>query len=311
MAELRRLEDASCIGEYPLATVVFRDRALPVKVTLEAFPPFIPLEADDSGLPVAVLRYEISNPNAQKAKVSIAFSLDNPAGVDLRVRPRGGRPLPGDRLNEYRSGPGIRGLFMINPAAPTDDPVVASVAVCVLGDEGEVTYLRGWTRAKWWASPLLFWDDFAADGQLGPEAAERNAVGSLCLQREIAAGAAADFTFLLAWHLPNRTAAWCGWTAPPREEKKIIGNYYCERFRDAWQAAEYTAGKLPELEKRTRQFVTAMREATLPAAVKDAATANLSTLATQVCFRTADGKFRGFEGANDDLGCCFGNCSHV
>jgi len=52
-----------------------------------------------------------------------------------------------------------------------------------------VTYLRGWPRAKWWASPLLFWDDFSDDGQLGPEAAERNAVGSICLQRDIASGA--------------------------------------------------------------------------------------------------------------------------
>ena len=37
-----------------------------------------------------------------------------------------------------------------------------------------------------------------------------------------------------------------------------------------------------------------------PPPVKDAAMANLSTLATPTCFRTADGKFRGFEGINDD-----------
>jgi hypothetical protein len=51
-----------------------------------------------------------------------------------------------------------------------------------------------------------------------------------------------------------------------------------------------------------RRFLAAVRETTLPAPVKDAAMANLSTFATNTCFRTADGKFRGFEGTNDSGG---------
>ena len=65
------------------------------------------------------------------------------------------------------------------------------------------------------------------------------------------------------------------------------------------------------LEKKTRRFAAAMRESTIPAAIKDAASANLSTLVTPVCFRTADGEFHGFEGANDHAGCCHGSCAHV
>ncbi len=183
-----------------------------------------------------------------------------------------------------------------------------------------MTYLRGWPRAKWWASPLLFWDDFSDDGQLGPEASERNAVGSICLQRDIAAGAKAEYTFVLSWHFPNRTPAWCGWgnfnntatsVAPEADGNAIIGNYYSKRFSDAWNTVEYVAANLPTLEKRMHTFLTAMRETTLPAPIKEAAMANLSTLATPTCFRTADGKFRGFEGINDDRGCCHGNCTHV
>ena len=47
---------------------------------------------------------------------------------------------------------------------------------------------------------------------------------------------------------------------------------------------------------------TALRESTLPAAVKEAASANLSTLATTTCFRTADGEFHAFEGSDDTAG---------
>ena len=81
---LTRLEDATFVGEYPLAKIAFHDRDLPVKVSLEAFTPIIPLDADESGLPVAVLRYVVTNPAKETAKVSIAFSLDNAVGVDLR-----------------------------------------------------------------------------------------------------------------------------------------------------------------------------------------------------------------------------------
>ena len=65
------------------------------------------------------------------------------------------------------------------------------------------------------------------------------------------------------------------------------------------------------LESRTRTFANAFAASTLPAAVKEAASANLSTLATTTCFRTADGEFHGFEGSDDHRGCCFGNCTHV
>ena len=54
-----------------------------------------------------------------------------------------------------------------------------------------------------------------------------------------------------------------------------------------------------------------LKESTLPPAVKDAATANLTTLVSQTCFRTADGEFHGFEGVGDHGGCCHGNCTHV
>ena len=297
---LARLESAVFTGEYPLAKIAFHDRDLPVQVSLEAFTPIIPLDADASGLPVAILRYLVTNPASQAAEVSIAFSLDNPVGVGVRGEQRSGG-VANKRTSEYRESGKIAGLLMTNPGTAPDAALAGSFALCVTGPgDGRVTYLRGWPRAKWWASPLLFWDDFTGDGQLGPEAAQRNSVGSVCLERTIAPGAKAEFTFLLAWHFPNRTTAF-GWEelngdASGVDPNAIVGNHYCQRFPDAWAAAEYTIQNLPALEPRMKRFLAAMRESTLPAPVKEAAMANLSTLVTPTCFRTADGKFRGFEG---------------
>src|ERR1039457_4641210 len=77
---LTRLRSATFTGEFPLARIDFADSILPVKVSLEAFSPFIPHEPDESGLPVAILRYRVTNPNAAPAKVSIAWSIENPTG---------------------------------------------------------------------------------------------------------------------------------------------------------------------------------------------------------------------------------------
>ena len=124
-------------------------------------------------------------------------------------------------------------------------------------------------------------------------------MGAVCLSREIAAGAAADFTFILAWHFPNRTPAWCGWESGSGREHEIIGNWYTTQFKDAWGVGVHLGRGLPELEQETRKFATVMKESTLPAAVKEGATANLTTLVSQTCFRTADGEFHGFEGTGD------------
>jgi non-lysosomal glucosylceramidase len=300
---LVRLASATFTGEYPLARIDFADPTLPVRVSLEAFSPFIPHEPDDSGLPVAILRYRVHNPGRTAAKVSIAWSIDNPTG----------RTAAADtRVNETRASAHLDGLYMSSPDVPANDPLKGSFALAIV-DQGDarVTRLRGWQRDRWWNSPMLYWDDFSADGELGPEPSARSGVGALCAARSIPPGAHADYTFLLAWHFPNRTPRRCGWTAPKGDEDTVIGNWYSTRFADAWDAAEYAATNLAALEKKTRTFAAALRDSAIPGAVKDAASANLSTLATQVCFRTADGEFHGFEGANDHGGCCHGSCAHV
>jgi non-lysosomal glucosylceramidase len=306
---LSRLESAKFTGEYPLASIEFEDRTLPVKVALDAFSPFIPHDPDDSGLPVAILRYRVTNSGPDTAKVAIAFSIDNPV---MSMGKDSSTAIQDMRRNEYRMGDRLRGLVMSNPGVPSSDPMHGTFVLAALPeDDLQITRWSGWPKVGWWSAPLLFWDEFSEKGELGTEPDPHNSVGVLCQRRMVAPGHSASFTFLLAWHFPNRTPEWCGWAAPQGKEQVVIGNYYSARFRDAWDAAEYTAGKLDRLEARTRLFAKVIRESNLPGVVKEAASANLSTLASTTCFRTSDGEFRGFEGSSDSLGCCFGSCTHV
>lgn len=306
---LSRIAAAEFRGAYPFAQIRFKDDSLTVGIELEAFSPFIPHDPDDSGLPVTILRYKVHNPTSSSAKVSIAFSIDNPVKPPQEV----GRSLGSDgRVNKHRAFASLEGLEMSNAALKPSDPINGTFALAALRDSGaRITYWSGWPKSRWWTAPMRFWDALSRDGALLDEPAQPGSVGALCLQNSIPPSGTVSFTFVLAWHFPNRTPDWCGWKAPEGEGEAIIGNFYCTRFESAWGAAQYAADNLARLESRTRAFAEAFAASTLPGAIKDAASANLSTLATPVCFRTADGEFHGFEGANDHLGCCFGNCTHV
>ena len=64
-------------GQYPVGTVHYRDAALPVEATLEAFSPFIPLNAKDSGLPATVFHLTVKNTSAAPVNVSVLAWLEN------------------------------------------------------------------------------------------------------------------------------------------------------------------------------------------------------------------------------------------
>lgn len=206
---LSRLESAAFFGAYPLAHIDFHDSSLSVQVQLDAFSPFIPHDTEDSGLPVAMLHYHVTNPGRVTAKVSIAFSIENPIFPGLPSEDHAKKAEV--RPNEYQTGNNLAGLYMSNPAVSATDPMHGSFALAAMaGSNIEVSHWLGWPQERWWNAPLLFWDQFSKEGRLTDQPEPHSAVGSLCLQTTIAPGSSADFRFLLGWHFPNRTPEWCG-----------------------------------------------------------------------------------------------------
>ena len=203
---------------------------------------------------------------------------------------------------------------MTDPSLDPDDPMQGSFVLAALPSAGaKVDMLPTWRGGTIWrVGPQHFWfDEFSKTGNLGTSVEPSTPVGTVSIRHTIPAGGSRSFRFLLTWHFPNRTPERCGWLSPESKKKALIGNFYCTQYPDAWAVAEYVSAHLEELEQRTRAFVGALQSSTLPNVVKEAASANLSTLVSNTSFRIADGSFQGFEGCGDKSGMGFGTCTHV
>ncbi|MBE3584381.1 MAG: hypothetical protein IMX01_09755 [Limnochordaceae bacterium] len=347
---LPRLAAATLYAEYPLVAVAFQDDSLPVTVTLEAFTPFIPLNPDDSGIPGAVLRYRVQNQRDVPVEVTIVGSMMNPlgqpwthVGVNAGAGSTGaggccggGQSLVGGHVNQFReqdlraqqldkpSEPGtsdaesshalrLRGLHFTSCRIPADCLAFGNLTLATLNPD--VTVKPTWLRASWWDDVRDFWDDLESDGRLTdlgysePSADNRFDTGSLGICQVLAPGETKEFTFLLSWYFPNRPR---GWDAPAAgAPSPVIRNHYAKRFADSWEVAVYLAANLGRLERETVAFHDAFFASTLPPAVLDAASANITVLRSPTCFWLENGFFMGWEGCTDDAGCCHGNCTHV
>jgi uncharacterized protein (DUF608 family) len=64
-------------GEYPIGFVNYHDPTFPVRIRLEAFSPFIPLNVEDSSLPATVLHFTVTNQRATPVTVELGGWLEN------------------------------------------------------------------------------------------------------------------------------------------------------------------------------------------------------------------------------------------
>lgn len=310
---LPRFAQSSFDAAYPFGIVNLDDAGMPVSAKLKVFNPFIPGNADASGIPIAVIRYEITNKTNQPITVAVAGSMDNFIGMDGSVAvisdwnsiiaPQGAK----NNRNTFRKTASLAGIYMSSDSVKKDSRAWGTIALTTPIDDRDavISYRTEFNTKGWNANFTDLWDDFSDDGFFrdttypvkwnDPRAA---------LSRKFKIGAHETKTaeFFLTWVFPNRQS----W-----DDKVIIGNYYSTKYTDAWDVIEKTASQLPALESKTIDFVNLLISSNYPTAVKEAALFNSSTIRSQTTFRDRDGNFFGWEGVFAATGSCYGNCTHV
>ena len=91
-------------GRYPIGRVKYEDADCPVTIELEAFSPFLPMNAADSSLPVTVMSYTVENTGEQDTTVDIVGRLQNPVCLDAEDS------TAGLLRNQVVSAPRVRGV---------------------------------------------------------------------------------------------------------------------------------------------------------------------------------------------------------
>lgn len=312
-------------GGYPIAELAYEDEALPVQVTMEAFNPFIPLNEKDSALPVALFSLTVHNPNEYPLGVSLAAALQNAVGWDGAV------PIfdtssfvYGGNTNSLTRLGAMTAIVMNTARLPEDDDAYGSMVLAALSDS-PVTYQTQWNDLA------AFWADFSSDGKLSntadttPSPAGRTWNGALAVPFTLQADETRTVTFMIAWHFPNHyVRQWQRWPInmlgiTDEKSKFWIGHQYSNWFGSALDVADYVQSNFERLATTTRLARDTFYDTTLPYALIDSVTSQMSITRSPTCFWDENGRFFGFEGCNGAStpqneaigGCCPLNCTHV
>ena len=129
-----RIRDVRFTGEYPIGRVSYRDPNLPVRIDLEAFSPFIPLELDESSLPVTLFEFTVSNEGPAEAEVTLGGWLENAVGLHQRG-------TPGRRRNEIMD---LAGGTLLLARAESDETAQAAPRPDLTLEDWSRSAYEGW-----------------------------------------------------------------------------------------------------------------------------------------------------------------------
>ena len=149
-----RFRNASFEATYPFGIVNLSDKTMPVNVKLVGYNPFIPADADASGIPMAILKYEVTNTSNAELEVAVSGNLRNFIGQDGSkfkndwkgdFIPIGAK----DNKNEYRATEKVQGIYMYSEGVDKDDAAWGTFAITTPKEtEGIVSYRTSSTKKQ-------------------------------------------------------------------------------------------------------------------------------------------------------------------
>jgi uncharacterized protein (DUF608 family) len=303
-------------GEYPFGVARLSDATVPLEVTVTGWNPFIPLDDKNSGIPCAILEYELHNTSARAVEYEFSYHLSHLAP--------GCKPDSASSRNAVIAG---KGAFLSNGEEAHAEGF-GSAALIAVGETPRVKAM--WLRSPGWEVDALsaVWREVSSgkftenNGTNAVDHAGRNGA-SILLPGRLGAGAKRTHRVVIAWHFPNCYLRQGG----KAEDAGIKGAdgcrvedgdrpapwrpFYAGVWQDARDVALYVEQNYASLRKRTVAFKEALFSSTLPPYVLDAVSANLGILKSPTVLREENGNVWGWEGCFPDSGCCHGSCTHV
>ncbi|WP_372798653.1 GH116 family glycosyl hydrolase, partial [Pontiella sp.] len=136
-------------GQWPVGNVIYDDPASPVSVQLKAYSPFIPLNVEDSKLPVTVMAFTLTNGSSKPVSADFGGWLGLPdRTTELKAEPLAGATgfsLQVPKVGKQKAG--SMGLTVMGDAAAFEQDGADGLRVSVQlapGESKTVPFLISW-----------------------------------------------------------------------------------------------------------------------------------------------------------------------
>ncbi len=306
---LPRFSEASFEARFPFATVRLSDRQVPLDVSVTAWSPFIPGDADNSSLPVAGIEYTFKNMASASVDAMFSFNSQNFMRVDTHEN------------GNFESIRPMKNGFVLSQQGTEKNPEFQG-AFAVFTEESSTVVDHCWFRGGWFDPLTVAWKHIQEGTPVSTPAVAGKAPGaSLFVPFFLKPGESKTVRLFLSWYVPN-TALRIGedpeapaYRSPKKQASAVSETHmpwYARRFRSIEQIAGYWLERADSLKQKSAMFRDAFYKSTLPPEVLEAVAANLTILKSPTVLRQADGRLWNFEGCGDERGgCCYGSCTHV
>ncbi|RED65524.1 GH116 family glycosyl hydrolase [Cohnella lupini] len=304
---LPRFKEASFRSKFPFGTVELRDPDIPVDVTITGWSPFIPLNADESSLPVAGLEFTFANDTDRTVELVYSFHSAHFMAAE-----------GSDNHRVVRSGSGS-GFVLDQPAI--ENRIWEQGTFSAVTDHPRAKADCAWFRGGWFDPLTMIWNDIAAGNSQEKAPAEEGKPSpgaSLFVPLELVPGERQTVRLMLSWWVPETNLN----VGVPAASSHIAAddNRTAQQYHKPWYAGRFSAGSevtdywyadYDRLRTESIRFSDSFYGTTMPPELVNAAAANLSILKSPTVLRQTDGRFWGWEGNEDTRGSCHGTCTHV
>ena len=278
-------------ASYPSCRILYTAKDIPVDVALQIYSPFIPLDVDNSSLPLTTFHLEAKNKTDKSIEVYINGWLEN--GVH---KPR----------KEFQ---GVKKTAVAKPLAGATTILFSCEGVSLpeqqAGDHGTMALYCNAPEAL--AIPMVqHWpidlNSPAPSEQPISSAFDKLQVGCIRLKRTLGPKANTTVSYAISWHFNN---------PHPKLRQHLKdaqqGYWYGTKFANALEVLQYYHANRVYLTEKTLSWINTWYDSSLPYWFLDRTLLNIGTLATANSYRFGTGRFWAWEG----VGSCAGTCTHV
>ena len=311
---LPRFRKASFLARFPFAEIELMDKDLPLAVTLKGWSPFIPADEDNSSLPVGAIEYTFRNTGQKEIEAIFSYNTRN----FLQINNKGKSSISA-----------INHGFVLSQTGTSGEPHLQA-DFAIYSDDPQTKVNHCWFRGRWFDPLTICWNDICAGIMKQNEPVESDAPGaSLFVPFKLKANETKTIRLYTAWYVPYsnlkfgtdavnesdmpHASACCSdkdnsCCPAPNETYRP---WYSSKFDNIGEVASFWLKNYADLKAKSQSFSDAFYASTLPDEVLEAVSANLAIIKSPTVLRQYDGRLWGWEGCNDNNGCCDGSCTHV